>query len=111
MMKYYSDRTKKFYDTAAECEQAEFKAKEEENRQKILAERKAAEDKARKEKEAADRKAMAAEVENARQNLRDAQVTYRKALEAFCSKYGAYHQSVRDSDIPSLFDSLFDLFN
>ena len=39
MMKYYSDKTREFYNTAEECQQAEFKAKEEENRAKILKER------------------------------------------------------------------------
>ena len=41
-MKYYSEKLNKFYNTADECERAEFEAKEKENLEKIKKEREAA---------------------------------------------------------------------
>ena len=109
-MKYYGEKTNKLYDTADECQKAEFEAKEEENRQKILAERKAAELKEKKEKAAAERKALAAEVEEARKTMVAAQKAYKEKLSAFVDKYHTYHYSTTDvNEIPSLFD-LFDKF-
>ena len=109
-MKYYGEKTNKLYDTADECQKAEFEAKEEENRQKILAERKAAELKEKKEKATAERKAMAAEVEEARKTMVAAQKAYKEKLSAFVDKYHTYHYSTTDvNEIPSLFD-LFDKF-
>ena len=78
--------------------------KEAENRQKILAERKAAEEKERKEKAAAERKAMAADVETARKNMVAAQKAYAEKLEAFCKVYGSYHYTTDGKEVPSLFD-------
>lgn len=109
-MKYYGEKTNKLYDTADECQKAEFEAKEEENRQKILAERKAAELKEKKEKAAAERKALAAEVEEARKTMVAAQKAYKEKLSAFVDKYHTYHYSTTNvNEIPSLFD-LFDKF-
>lgn len=106
-IKVYSDKTQKFYNSVAEAQEAEFQVKEQENREKILAERKAAELKAKKEKEAAERKEAAAVVEAARKNLVEAQKVYKKAIEDFCGKYGTYHYSSDGKDFPTLFD----LFN
>ena len=104
-MKFYSEKLNKIFDSADACQQAEFKAKEEENRQKILAERKAAEEKERKEKAAAERKAMAAEVEEARKAMVEAQKKYRDAIDKFVKNYGSYHWSSNSiDDIPKLFD-------
>ena len=109
-IKIYSDKTNKYYDTVQAAEEAEFKAKEQENRDKILAERKAAELKEKKEKEAAERKAMAGEVELARQEMVKAQKAYREKIEGFVKKYGSYHYTSKNfDDIPTLFD-LFDKF-
>lgn len=106
-MKYYSEKLNRLFETQADCEKAEFEAKEAENREKILAERKAAEVKAQKEKEAAERKAMAAEVETARKNMVNAQKAYKEAIEAFTKKYGSYHYTSHSvDDIPTLFDIL-----
>jgi hypothetical protein len=58
-MKYYSERLNKFYNTADECERAEFEAKEKENLEKIKKEREAALAKEKKEKAVAERKAAA----------------------------------------------------
>ena len=104
-MKYFGERTNKLYDTAEACEKAEFEAKEKENREKILAERKAAELKAKKEQEAAERKAMATEVDKARKVMVAAQKAYREAIENFVKRYGTYHYSTDNfEDVPTLFD-------
>lgn len=106
-MKYYSEKLNRLFETQVDCEKAEFEAKEAENREKILAERKAAEVKAQKEKEAAERKAMAAEVETARKNMVAAQKAYKEAIETFTKKYGSYHYTSHSvDDIPTLFDIL-----
>lgn len=110
MIKIYSDKTKKYYNSVDEAEKAEFEAKEQENREKILAERKAAELKEKKEKEVAERKAMASEIENARQEMIKAQKAYKEKIEAFVNRYGSYHYTSKNfDDIPTLFD-LFDKF-
>ena len=110
-MKFYSEKLNKLFDSQAECEKAEFQAKEQENREKILAERKAAELKAQKEKEAAERKAMAAQVEEARKNMVTAQKAYREAIDAFTKKYGSYHYTSHSvDDIPTLFNILNPFF-
>lgn len=106
-MKYYSEKTRQFFDTAEACQKAEFEAKEAENREKIRKERELALAKEKKEKEAADRKAMATEVETARKAMTEAQKVYKEKLEAFCKKYGTWHTSISNSEIPSLFN-LFD---
>lgn len=109
-IKIYSDKTNKYYDTVQAAEDAEFKLKEQENRDKILAERKAAELKEKKEQEAAERKAAADKVEAARKAMTEAQKKYREELEAFIKKYKTYHYSSNNvEDIPTLFD-LFDKF-
>jgi len=100
-MKYYSDVTKKFYDNANDCLTAERELiakqeKEEYEKKRIAAERKAAADK----------------VEAARKAMNEAQSAYKKELEAFCSKYGSYHYSTKDvSDIPTLFNDIFNIFH
>lgn len=104
-MKYFSEKLNKFYDTADECQRAEFEAKEKENLAKIEKERKEREEKEKKEKVAAERKAAAEVVENARKAYLEAQKAYREALENFCGKYGTYHYTVENGEeIPSLFD-------
>ena len=121
-MKFYSEKLNKLFDSAEACQQAEFRAKEEENRQRILAERKAAEEKEKKEKEAADRKAMAAEIEKARitmlevqknckEQIDAAQKDYRNKIDAFVKQYGSYHWSSNSADdIPTLFDIIDPFF-
>ena len=104
-MKYYSERTGKFFDTAEECQKAEFEAKEAENREKIRRERELAAEKERKEKEAATRKVDADKVEAARKALNEAQTNYRKALEDFIKNHGSYHfTTTKVDDLPWYFD-------
>lgn len=99
-MKYYSEVVGKTYDTEKEClaaEQLALKAREEE--------------KTKKEKEAAERKNMANEVEAARKAMVEAQKLYRDKLEAFVKRYGSYHMSWTDSkEIPTLFNLLSNSF-
>ena len=113
-MRYYSEVTKKFYDTEKACLEAEFKEKEEQNRQKILKAKEARERKAKQEALAAERKARANEVEEARKAMVAAQSKYREVLEAFVRDYGTYHLSLNGEDakglIPTLFDNFFNIF-
>lgn len=105
MIKIYSDKTGKFYNTVDEANRAEFELKEKENLAKIEKERKERELKAKKEKDATERKAAAEKVENARKAYLEAQKIYRTELEAFCKTYGTYHYTVENADeVPSLFD-------
>lgn len=107
-MKYYGERTNKLYDTEKECMDAEFKAKEKENLEKIEKERAITAAKEKKEKEMAERKALAAEVDTARKAYVEAQKAYHDKLAAFVDKYHTYHYSTSNPDeIPTLFD----LFN
>ena len=63
---------------------------------------------AEKEKDAAERKALAEEVEAARKTMVDAQNAYQKKLREFVDKYHSYHFTSTDpTDVPVLFD-LFD---
>lgn len=103
-IKIYSDKTQKFYNSVEEANRAEFEAKEAENREKILAERKAAEVKAQKEKEAAERKMLATQVDEAYKAMAAAQSAYKTKLEEFVKKYGSYHTTLTGKDVPSLFD-------
>ena len=107
-LKYYSDKTNKFYDTADEANRAEFELKEKENIEKIKKERELALIKEQKEKAVAERKASAEKVESARKAFNEARKAYHAELEAFCKKYGTYHYTTDGKDdVPSLFD-LFD---
>ncbi len=111
MVKIYSDKTNRFYNTVEEANRAEFELKEKENLEKIKKERELALAKEKKEKAAAERKAAAEDVEAARKQYVEAQKAYRKALEDFCGKYGTYHYSTKGAeDIPSLFDFFGDIF-
>lgn len=117
-MKFYSDKTLKFYDTAEACQKAEFELKEAENREKIRKERELAAEKERKEKElvaqtakVAERKADAEKVEAARKKMVAAQNAYREEIENFCKKWKSYHFSTTDvKEIPTLFNSVFSDF-
>ena len=107
-LKYYSDRTNKFYNTAEEANRAEFELKEKENLEKIKKERELALAKEQKEKAIAERKAAAEKVETARKAFNEARKAYHAELERFCKKYGTYHYTTDGKDdVPSLFD-LFD---
>lgn len=110
-MRYWSEITKQFYDTEKACLEAEFKVKEEQNREKIRRERAEREAKEKQEKLAAERKARAAEVEEARKAMVAAQKKYQEVLEAFVHDYKTYHfSSTSIEDVPVLFSTFFDWF-
>lgn len=110
-MKYWSEKTRTLYDSAEACQKAEFEAKEKENRERILKEREAREKKEKEEALIAQRKVRAAEIEEARKTMVDAQNNYRKLLEEFTKDYGSYHYTSHSTeDIPIFFSSLFDWF-
>ena len=111
MIKVYSDKTRKYYDTLEEANKAELEAIEAENREKIERENKEREAKEKREKLAAERKARADEVEEARKAMVAAQQKYREVLEAFVRDYGSYHVSWKNSnEIPTLFDFFHQIF-
>ena len=110
-LKYYSDRTNKFYNTAEEANRAEFELKEKENLEKIKKEREAALAKEKKEKAMAERKAAAEKVDAARKAATEAQATYHKELKDFIDKYGTYHYSTSDpNEVPNFFDWIGNVF-
>lgn len=110
-MKYYSEKLNRVYNTEKECMEAEFKAKEAENLEKIKKEREVALAKEKKEKELAERKALAAEVDAARKAFTEAQKAYHDKLAAFVDKYHTYHYSTSNPDeIPTLFDVFNKIF-
>lgn len=99
-MKYYSDITKKFYDTQGECVKAEAEAKQKADKEKY-----------EKEKAAAERKARAQEVEDARKTMVVARSKYAELLEAFTRDYHTYHLSLTGDDAKKAAPTLFDIFN
>ena len=111
MVKIYSDKTNKFYNTVEEANRAEFELKEKENLEKIKKEREEALAKEKKEKAMAERKEAAVKVDAARKAYLEAQKAYREELEGFCKKYGTYHYSTNSAeDVPSLFDFFGNIF-
>ena len=104
-MRYYSDQLKKVYDTIEECEKAEH----EDNVKKAAAEVALAEQKAKREKLAAERKDKAAHIDELRKNMVKAQREYSEAITDFVKTYGTYHATFKDKEaIPTLFD-IFDV--
>lgn len=90
-MKYYSELTKKPYDTVEELEAAE---------KKILDSKKAEDEKKTK------RAAAAKEVEEAIKRASDAQKEAQNKLNEFCKKYGAFHTTYHG--LSDLVDSFID---
>ena len=92
-MRYYSDITKKFYSTAAECEKEE--------KEVALAQKKK-EDEAKQK--AAERKADAEKVDKAYKYMVDARKNYEQVLSDFCNKHGAYHKTIKSIDADETVD-------
>ena len=109
-MKYFSEVTKKYYDTEKACLEDEFKVKEAQNLEKIRKERELAQAKEKQEKLAAERKARAAEVEEARKAADTARAKYAELLEAFCRDYHTFHLSLTGEDAKKAIPTLFDFF-
>lgn len=100
-MKFYSEKTKKFYDTYEECVKVEDE----------LLKKEQAEAKRKAELEK-NRASAAKEVEAAFKKAADAVKERDKLLEDFVRKYGAFHMSLDKTDtnlfdVTDLFKSLF----
>ena len=97
-MKYYSDVTRKFYNTAEDCEKEEKQAIKQEEEKKLAEQRKN------------EARAVAAKnVEEKRLVMVKAQKDYKEAIEAFYKQYGSYHFTSKSfDDIPHLFNAFFD---
>lgn len=100
-MKYYSDVLKKFYNSEADCLEAEkshkAKLEEEEKHQKELNEK---------------RKTRAKEVEDAYKTMQEAQKRYAELRTQFVKDFGSYHMTYtsKDDDWKSIFDEWFKIF-
>lgn len=94
-MKYYSETTKKMYDSIKELEVAEAEALKEKDARKEAAEKV---------------KAAANQVNEAYLAYQTACEEHNKVLREFCEKYGSYKTTVRSGDIKTL-DPLQELLN
>ena len=86
-MKYYSEITKKVYDTVNDLKAAEESVAEKAN----------------------VRKKDAEAVEKAFNEYRNAKENYEKVLKGFCDKYGAYHKTIKSDDARDAFDAVGEL--
>jgi hypothetical protein len=98
-MKYFSEKTKKFYENAEDCVAAETAFDEEQAR--IAAEQKAL---------AESRKERAKEVEDAYKMAEDWRRKYLELRNAFVKDFGSFHMTIRNSDVPTGFEDLFRFF-
>ena len=99
-MKYFSEKTKKFYDDEAKCraDEAAFEAK----MAKMEAERQA---------KAEARKARAKEVEDAFIASREAEKKYLDLRNAFIKDFGSFHMTIRNQEImPPALEDFFRYF-
>ena len=94
-MKYYSDKTKKIYDTVEQLQAAEKKYDEAH---------------AAEIKKAEERKKRAAEVSEARKELANAQKKYNDLLNKFVKDYGSYHETYTDKDVDSIENVILKIF-
>ena len=99
-MKYYSEKTKQMYDSVDQLNQAEA---DHEKHELAVA----------KQKE--ERKADSVKVDEARKNAEKAYEDYRKELNEFIKKYGAYHTSYvttlpETTNLFKIIDDMFDNF-
>lgn len=93
-MKYYSEETKKLYDSEEELAKAEEVVKEaREKREQLLKEKKE------------QRAARAKEVEDAFKEAKEAADKANKLLSEFCKDYGSFHTTLKDP-----FRNIFDMF-
>lgn len=97
-MKFYSEETKNFYDSAEECTEAEEALKAEKEQEAKLA----------KELEE-NRETRAKEVETLRKEWKVAEKAYRDALSDFLKDYGTFHSSTHLTKAEAM-DVINDLF-
>lgn len=93
-MKYYSDKTKKLYDTVEDLSKAE-KAYDEVHAAEL--------------KKAEEKKNAAEAIRAARKAIVEAQNKYNELVNQFIKDYGSYHETYRDGDVVSLRD-IFNLY-
>ena len=93
-MKYYSDKTKKLYDTVELLNEAEM-AYDEAHAAEL--------------KKAEQKKNAAEAIRAARKAIVDAQNKYNELVNQFIKDYGSYHETYRDGDVVSLRD-IFNLY-
>ena len=100
-MRFYSDITKKFYNTVEECEKAETSAIDKAKKKKI-----------EEEKKLSERKARAQEIEDKIQSVAAARKELNELIEKFVKDYGSYHATYAGKGAISdaFFDSLFNFF-
>ena len=95
-MKYYSELTKKVYDSPEEVNAAEAEIKAEEERKLQLKEK---------------RTERAKEIEDAYKVLVDAQKRYNELVNQFVKDYGSFHMTYNgEKPIVDLWENLFRLF-
>ena len=111
-MKIMSEKTGKEYKTVEECIAAEKAFDDKIAKEKAEKEAKEKALVAKKEAAIAERKEAASKVEEKRKVLIEAQKAYKEELSKFCSKFGAYHYTVKGNDESwfNLFDNFFDNF-
>ena len=111
-MKIMSEKTGKEYPSVELCLAAEKEFDEKIAKEKAEKEAKEKALVAKKEAALAERKEAASKVEEKRKALIEAQKEYREELSKFCSKWGAYHYTVKGGDDSwfNLFDNFFDNF-
>ena len=88
-MKYYSEITKKMYDSVKDLERAEKEVSDKNN--------------ARKED--------AMKVDRAEKALIEARENYSKALNEFCTKHGPYHKTVDSDELERSWSNLSNLID
>ena len=98
-MKYFSEKTKKFYETSEDCVAAETAFDEEQAR--IAAEQKAL---------AETRKERAKEVEDAYKMAVDYDRKYLELRNAFVRDFGSFHMTISNCETPTSFEDLFRAF-
>ena len=96
-MRYYSELTKKLYDSEQDLLEDEERVEEEtrklEEQKRAIAEQ---------------RKERAAEIDAARKRMIEAQSEYRRLINEFCKDYKSYHYSCNSfEDLPQVFKDLF----
>lgn len=111
-MKILSEKTNKEYASVEECLAAEKEFDRMIAEKKAAAEKALAERKAKQEAVANERKAAAEKIEVARQAMVEATKHYRELMSEFCQKFGSYHRTYRfdNKDALNFLDDFFNIW-